>query len=115
MKDSDLLKEIDWLQNEAGDKESIDAVRSQIGEHTQLITTFSGTFFKRNNLTGEAVAEYALKENIGIYCYASTGDYDKAFAPVKDYLSKPLADFSNLDNRNIATLARVFNGLPLDD
>ncbi len=114
IKNSNLLKEIDWLQNEAGDKESIDAVRSQTGEHTQLITTFSGTFFKRNNLTGEDVATYALKENIGIYCYASTGNYDKAFPPVEDYLSMPLDSITNLDVRNIAILARVFNGLPLD-
>ncbi len=79
------------------------------------IVSRSGTFFKRNNLKGEDVAEYALKENIGLYCYASTGDYTKHFPPVSHYLSKPLDAMPNLDERNIALLARVLNGLPLDE
>lgn len=102
---------IDWLQNEAGDKESIDLVRSQIGEHTRLITTFSANFFNRNNLKGEEVAAYALKDNIGLYCYASPKSYDYTFPPVKDYLSTPLDSYTDLDERNIAVLARVFNNL----
>lgn len=114
MVDHPLIKEVDWLQNEAGDKESIDAVRAQIGKNTRLITTFSSNYFKRNNLKGEDVAAYALKENIGLYCYAAPGSYDYAFPPVDDYLNTPLDSFENLDARNIAVLARVFNELPLE-
>lgn len=114
MLNSDLIREIDWLQNEAGDKETIDYIRSQIGEHTRLITTFSANFFNRNNLKGEDVAAYAQEDRIGMYSYVTPKSYDYAFPPVEDYLSKPLDSFTDTDERNIALLARVFNGLPLD-
>ncbi|GAA3617416.1 hypothetical protein GCM10022396_39970 [Flavivirga amylovorans] len=108
---SDVFKQVDWLQNEAGDKESIDYVKTQIGDHTRLITTFSANFFKRNNLKAEDVAAYALKENIGLYTYVTPKAYDFAFPPVKDYLSKPLDTFEDIDERNIAFLARLFNNM----
>ncbi|WP_111709394.1 alpha-amylase family protein [Lutibacter citreus] len=114
MQNHPLIKEVDWLQNEAGDKESFDIIRTQTGKQTRLITTFSANFFKRNNLKGEEVATYAQKENIGMYCYAGPKSYDYAFPPVEDYISKPLESFTDLDERNIAILARVFNNLPFD-
>jgi len=115
MVNSPLLREIDWLQNEAGDKETIDQIRHQIGGSTRLITTFSQNFFTRNNLKGEDVAAYALKENIGLYCYAGPKSYHYAFPPVETFLNTPLNSFTNLDDRNIAVQARVFHGLPLVD
>lgn len=114
MIDQPLIKEVDWLQNEAGDKETFDAIKPYIGENTRLITTFSQNFFTRNNLKGEDVAAYALKENIGLYCYASPGDYNYSFPPVEDFLNTDLDSFPNLDARNIGLLARVFNDLPLE-
>ncbi|KAA3661093.1 MAG: hypothetical protein DWQ10_05285 [Calditrichaeota bacterium] len=114
MVDHPLINEIDWLQNEAGDKESIDAIRSQISKDTRLITTFSANYFQRNNLRGEDVAAYALKENIGLYCYAGPPTYEKPFSPIEYFLETPLDSFPNLDARNIGVLARVFNELPLD-
>lgn len=113
MENQPLLREVDWLQNEAGDKETIDKIRSQIGEHTRLLTTFSDTFFKRNKLQGEDVAAYAQKENIGLYCYAAPETYDHGFPAVSEYVKKSLDSYEFLDDRNIALLARVFNNLPL--
>ncbi|GLI26654.1 hypothetical protein ARHIZOSPH14_08960 [Agromyces rhizosphaerae] len=104
-----LLREVDWLQNEAGDKRAIDEVRSQIGEQTELLTTFSDSFFQRNSLQGEDVVAYAEEEGIGLYCYAAPETYDAGFPPVADFLRTPLDDFAHLDDRNIALLARVFH------
>lgn len=113
MIDHPLIKEVDWLQNEAGDKESFDAIKPYIGEHTRLITTFSENFFNKNNLKGEDVAEYAIKENIGLYCYASPQTYDISFKPISYFVNTPLDSFENIDERNIGILARIFNDLPL--
>ncbi|WP_062467432.1 hypothetical protein [Demequina maris] len=104
-----LLREVDWLQNEAGDRRAIEEVRSQIGEHTKLLTTFSANFFERNRLEGEDVAAYADEEGIGLYCYATPRTYKAGFPPVADFVQTPLDGFAHLDDRNIALLARVFN------
>lgn len=114
MLDHPLIKEVDWLQNEAGDEASLSAIKPYLGEHTRLITTFSNVFFKRHNLIGEEVAKYALANNIGIYCYAAPERYDELFKPVSYYKETPLDEFENLNDRNIGILARVFNGLPLE-
>ncbi|WP_111709397.1 alpha-amylase family protein [Lutibacter citreus] len=107
---SDLLRQVDWLQNEAGDKESVDFARKQIGEHTRLLATLSTTFLKRMNLRAEDVVKYALEDNIGIYCYTSLKTYDQFFEPVESYLTRPLTDFDTGVEKNIALLARVFHG-----
>lgn len=107
---STMLKQVDWLQNEAGDKESIDFARSQIGDHTRLLTTLATVFLARNNLRAEDVAAYALEDNIGLYCYTGFSSYERFFDPVDHYLTQPLSKFSAGDDKNIALLARVFTG-----
>ncbi len=111
MLDHPLIKEVDWLQNEAGDEATLNLVKPYVSEHTRLITTFSYHFFKLNNLKGEDVAEYALKNNIGIYCYVSPA---ASFKPISYYLDTPLDSFKALGERNVAILARIFNNKPLD-
>lgn len=111
---SAMLKQVDWLQNEAGDKESIAFVRSQIGEHTRLLTTLSTTFLARKNLKAEDIVAYALKDDIGIYCYTGFSSYDQFFKPIDHYLSRPLSEFKTGKENNIALLARIFRGLSPD-
>jgi len=85
------------------------AIRSQIGKNTRLITTFSANFFQQNNLKGENMAAYGLKENIGMYCYASTKTHNYSFPIVKAYLTTPLDSYPDIDERSIVLLARIFN------
>ena len=111
MLDHPLIKEVEWLQNEAGDEATFSVIKPYLGENTRLITTFSDHFFKVNNLKGEDVAKYALEQNIGLYCYVSP---DVATKPISYYLDTPLDSFTGIGARNIAILARIFNNIPLD-
>ncbi len=111
MLDQPLIKEVEWLQNEAGDEATFSVIKPYIGENTRLITTFSNHFFKVNNLKAEDVAAYAIKQNIGLYCYVSPA---VSFKPISYYLETPPDSFPIIGWRNIAILARIFNNIPLD-
>ena len=64
--DSDMLKEVDWLMNEAGDIASTDAVRNLVGNHSKLITCLANW----NQQDPIAVVSHAIKENVGLYGFS---------------------------------------------
>jgi hypothetical protein len=103
-----LLKEVDWLMNEAGDSERTRAMRNLTGSHTKFITCLA-RWNGQNPL--ETVPE-ALSQNVGLFGFAHpvVGSLMK---PVSYYLSASL-DTLRGDELNIAVLARCFNNLPIE-
>jgi hypothetical protein len=105
---SEMFKEVDWLMNEAGDMESINAVPSMTGPQTRLITCLA--FWNKQDPT--VIIPEALKKGIGLYGF--TKPMENSLLPsVENYLIKPLDQLKG-DEKNIAALARVFLGMPLD-
>lgn len=105
---SKMFQEIDWLMNEAGDLAGIDSVRSMIGQDTRLITCLADW----NKMDAKEVALNAKEAGIGLYGFTKP-EANSLKPPVVHYLSAPIDSFGG-DDRNIATLARIYNELPLD-
>jgi hypothetical protein len=104
-----LLREVDWLMNEAGDRERTQAMQDLVGPHTKLITCLAN-WNGQNPL--ETVPD-ALARGIGIYGFTRPVA-GSAMPPVDSYLHARL-DTLRGDALNIAVLARCFNGLTLGE
>jgi hypothetical protein len=105
---SDMLKEVDWLMNEAGDIASTDAVRNLVGNNTKLLTCLANW----NKQDPAAVVPAAIKANVGLYGFTKPVN-GALMSPINMYLSQPVSAFSG-DARNIAILARAYNGYPMN-
>ena len=103
----DLLKEADWVMNEAGDVARTESVNILVGANTKLITCLAWN--KQDPLE---IVEHAKSNNIGLYGFTKPviGNMMK---PVDYYLSHPVDSLEN-DERNIAILMRIYKGLPMD-
>ena len=95
--------------NEAGDIESLEATRNAVGNHPQLVTCVVGWGDRHNACK---LAPAARARGIGIYGFSRPGAHSLPL-PVATYLAKPITAFAGND-RNIAALARFYNGLPFD-
>ncbi|MDR1485658.1 MAG: family 10 glycosylhydrolase [Planctomycetaceae bacterium] len=104
-----ILKEVDWLMNEAGDDKRTRKMRELSGPKTKLLTCLAN-WNKQNPLE---VIPNAMKQSVGIYGFAKPTVTVGMPSPVSHYLSKPVGSFKG-DDLNIAVLARIFNNLPLD-
>jgi hypothetical protein len=103
-----LLKEIDWLMNEAGDIARTQAMHDLVGTETKLITCLA-------NWNGQNPAEVvpnAMSRGIGLYGFTKPVA-GSMMPPVDSYLSVSVDTLTG-DARNITILARAFNKLPLD-
>jgi hypothetical protein len=105
---SDMLKEIDWLMNEAGDIAGTEAVHNVIGNNTKLLTCLANW----NQQDPIEVVNHANKENIGLYGFTRPV-LGSLLPPINYYLAKPVDSYEG-DERNIAVFARIYNDLPLD-
>jgi hypothetical protein len=105
VQNSNLFKEIDWLMNEAGELESIEAVKKMIGPNTRLVSCLA----EWNKMDAVKLIPDAAKINIGLYGFVPPSLYK----PVDHYLSMPVDSFKG-DARNIAALARFYKGLPME-
>lgn len=105
---SALLKEVDWLMNEAGDIERTNAMRDMVGTETKLITCLANW----NKQNPAEVVPAAINAKVGLYGFTKpvAGPY---MLPVDYYLSNPV-DSLKADEQNIAVLARAFNNLPFN-
>lgn len=105
---SALLKEVDWLMNEAGDIETTNAMRDMVGAETKLITCLANW----NKQNPAEVVPAAIQAKVGLYGFTKpvAGPY---MLPVDYYLSNPV-DSLKADEQNIAVLARAFKDLPFD-
>ena len=106
--ESDLLKQVDWLNNEAGDIASIEGLRSSLGNKTKLI----GCLADWNKQDPEEIVPAYIKANIGLYGFTKPV-VGALMPPIDMYLSQPISDFIG-DAKSIAILARAYKGLPFD-
>lgn len=105
---SKMFKEVDWLMNENGDLSKIDSIRAMAGGNTQLITCLA-SWNKQDAVT---VVSNAMKTGVGLFGFAKP-NANSLLPPIDQYLSAPIDSFK-ADDRNIATFARVYHGLPLE-
>jgi len=112
--DSKLLKECDWVMNESPDPKLFAAGKRMVGKQTRMIQNLVGW------ATHDAKEFLADSKNRGLDFYGFAEPRDNSLPrPIAEYLSKPAEAFSGVDrisanDRNIATLARFYRGLPLD-
>ena len=104
---SRMYKELDWLMNEGGDMERVEAVRPMIGEHTRLITCLANW----NEKDPTIIVPAALKAGIGLYGF--TRPQADSLVPLEPCLTQPVHRLSG-DARNIGTLSRAYHGVSLD-
>ena len=103
---SDMLKEVDWVLNEAGDIATTESVRSMLGKHTILLTCLANW----NGQDPAKIIPAAIKQKVGLYGFTKP-DKGSMMPPIDYYLSKSV-DSLKADERNIAALARAYNNLP---
>ena len=102
--DSVMFREVDWLMNEAGDLEGVEASRRAAGPHTQLVTCLA----EWNKVDAKTLVPQAIASGVGLYGFAQAGA-DGFLKPLSYYLNQSVNSFTG-DERNIATLARVYHG-----
>lgn len=106
---SAMLKEADWILNEAGDIGTTQSISNLIGKHTKLVTCLANW----NGQDPVSVVQNAIRHNVGIYGFAKPMDGSWRMKPVDYYLTKSIDSLKG-DEKNIAVLIRAFKGLPLD-
>ncbi|MEN8229909.1 MAG: family 10 glycosylhydrolase [Bacteroidota bacterium] len=105
---TDLLKEVDWLMNEAGDIARTKVMRGLVRSETKLITCLANW----NKQDPEEVVPAAIKDKIGLYGF--TRPVNGYMLPPVDYYLSNAVDSLKGEERNIAVLARAYNDLPLE-
>ncbi|MCP4378738.1 MAG: hypothetical protein GY794_21495 [bacterium] len=105
---SEMYKQIDWLMNECGDMKGVDAVKSMVGKHTRLITCLA----RWNGKDATKVVPQALKAGVGLYGFTKPRE-TSGLVPLNRILSRPVSELKG-DDRNIAVLARAYNGASID-
>ena len=101
---SSMFRQADILMNEAGSVREVEKIRPLVGEHTRLVTCLA----KWNGQDPGKIVPEALEKGIGLYGFTKP-DKGAMLSPVSYYLARPLESYRG-DERNIAYLARVFNG-----
>jgi len=107
-KGNTLLKEVDWLMNEAGDAARTEAMKSLVGEQTRLITCLANW----NGQDPKKIVPAAIAQGVGLYGFTKPVQ-GSLMPPVEYYLSQPVDSLEG-DAKNIAVLARIYKGLPLE-
>jgi hypothetical protein len=102
---NDLLKEIDWLMNEAGDAATTAAMYKLVGKHTKLITCLANW----NGQNPVEIVPAAVKQGVGLYGFTKPVA-GSLMPPIDYYLSKSLDQLKG-DELNIAVLARTYREL----
>ena len=105
---SDMLKEVDWVLNEAGDIATTETVRSGLGKKSRLVTCLANW----NGQDPTKVIPAAIKENVGLYGFTKPVA-GSLMPPVDYYLSKSIDSLKD-DERNVAVLVRAYNNLPFN-
>jgi hypothetical protein len=103
-----LLKEVDWLMNEAGDVARTQAMHGLVGEKTRLVTCLANW----NGQNPVEIVPAAIKQGVGLYGFTKPAA-GSIMPPVDHYLSVSIDGLKG-DELNLAVLARCFNHLPLD-
>jgi hypothetical protein len=101
---SPMYQEADWLMNEAGSVEAIEKVRGMVGDHTQLITCLA---VWNGQDASKAVPE-AIEAGVGLYGFTAPRK-GNGLVPLEEIFTRQVSELSG-DSRNIAVLARAYNG-----
>jgi hypothetical protein len=105
-----MLKQADWLTNEAGDLKSLKEVASRVSKRTRLVTCMA----RWNKQDVVKTINEIKNSNLNIGLYGFTKPTQGTLPPpISKYLAKPINSFK-YDDKNIAVFARVYNNLPLD-
>ena len=67
----------------------------------------------RNRMDATQVVPEAIEANVGLYGFTNPRKHGSGLVPLEPILSRPVPELKG-DDRNIATLARAYHGLPLD-
>ncbi len=105
---SDMLKEVDWVLNEAGDTATTASARSMLGPNTRMVTCLANW----NGQDAAKVIPTAIREHVGLYGFTKPAE-GSLMPPVSWYLSVH-PDSLKGDSKNIALLARSYNNLAFD-
>jgi hypothetical protein len=104
---SRMYKEIDWMMNENGDLESVNAVKAMIGLHTRLMTCLAGW----NGQDPSKIVPNAIKDGYGLYGFVKP--QADSLVPLEQSLMQPVSKLTG-DAKNIGVLARAYHGVSLD-
>ncbi|HOZ47264.1 MAG TPA: hypothetical protein PLO37_18355 [Candidatus Hydrogenedentes bacterium] len=104
--DSPLLREVDWIMNEHPDPERLAKVIAAATDRQRVIQCIVGWGDQHNAYAVVTNKEFPTRD---FYGFARPGDNSLPL-PIQEYLDKPIESFSGND-KNIATLARFYNGL----
>jgi hypothetical protein len=111
--DSRLLRECDWVMNEAPSRDLLEAARPMVGPKTRLIQNVVGWV----NHDAKAFLSDPANQRLDFYGFAEPRDNSLPL-PVEQYLSKPIEAFNGKDrmavnDRNIAVMVRFYRGMKL--
>jgi hypothetical protein len=114
IKDSPLLREVDWVMNESPDPKLYEIGRGMVGARTRMIQNLVGW----TNHDAKSFLTDPNHRGMDLYGFAGPGENSLPL-PIAEYLRKPVDDFKGKDhsaanNYNIAALARFYRGLPMD-
>lgn len=105
---SSLLREVDWMMDESGTPAAMRSLAPMLGPHTRPVLCVVGWGDRHD---ARKVCADAANAEFGIYGFARPNP-DSLPLPVARCLAEPPESFTGND-RNIAMLARYFNGRPL--
>ena len=112
--DSRLLRECDWVMNEAPSRELLESARRMVGPKTRLVQNLVGWV----NHDASAFLADPGNRSLDFYGFAEPRDSSLPRS-IEEYLSKPVASFVGkerfqVNDRNTAVLARFYRGLGMD-
>ena len=105
---SRLLQEVDWIMDESGSPEALRAVAPMFGPHTRQVLCVVGWGDRHD---ARRICTDAANSRYGIYGFSQPRP-DSLPRPIAEYLASPIESFKDND-RNIAVLARFYNGHPI--
>jgi len=106
-RNSAMYREADWILNESGDLQGINAVKAMIGPHTRLVTCLA----EWNGQDALQLVPAALQAGVGLYGFTAPRNAG-GLVPLEKILARPVAELTG-DDRSIATLARAYHGATL--
>jgi hypothetical protein len=114
IKDSPMLREVDWLMNESPDPKLFETGRRMAGAKTRMIQNEVGWL---NHDARESLAD-PRHRGLDLYGFAEPEENSLPLA-VDEYLRRPVEAFRgkghrSTNNYNIAALARFYRGMAMD-
>jgi len=107
---SALLREVDWIMNEAPDTGELESMKGNFGAHSRLLQCMVGWGDRHNP---KKILSSEKAGSINVYGFSAPLP-NSLLLPVSEYLSRPIDSLVGND-RNVAVLARYFNQAKLEE